>query len=343
MDYKDFIKYLKAGSLGNFYLFKGEEKYLIDNTIQIAKGIIPEDSRDFNLYMPDVDEFSTDGMLEFINRVPLFHDRKLLIIKDLKSAKDSSKTDLYDKLLEVLPSLTDTTIIAVDRENSLDKRFKLVKYAKDQGVLVEFNRADNKEFERWLLKKISDSGKEISRDNLRILIETTGYTKYRSTVDLYSVDNELMKLLNYDEGKEITREGVTETLSGYVDDNVFRLLEEVFSSNKLAITSFREMESGSEPIPKIWYMILRWGRLLFEIRTLKEAFQSDDEIRKRLSLSPYEYKRLVAISSRHTGDGWREIFKRLERIDYLNKSSALDLKGKIEEFIGFMVDKKEVR
>lgn len=342
MDYKDFIKYIRAGSLENFYLFKGEEKYLIDNTLGIVKGIIPEDFRDFNLYIPDVDEFSVDAMMDFINRAPLFHDRKLLIIRDLKTAKDNSKSELYDKILEVIPKLTDTTLIGVDRENALDNRFKLVKYAKDQGVLVEFKRADNKEFERWVLKKISDSGKEISRENLRLLVDTTGYTKYRSTVDLYTVDNELMKVLNYDEGKEVSKEAIRETVTGYVDDNIFKLLEDIFSGNKRAIVSFREMESGSEPIFKIWHMVLRWGRLLFEIRTLKEAFHADDEIRKRLFLSPYEFKRLVPISSRHTANEWREVFKRLEKIDYMNKSSVLDLKGKIEELIGFMIEKKEV-
>lgn len=337
MDYKQLIKQIQLGQINNFYLFKGEEPYLIDNTLKQFIDRIPESGRDFNLRILDAEDTAFSVLESVLETVPMFSDRKLVIIRDLMEYTEQSKEDVLKRLIEIIPSVPkDTILIAVDRRNKLDKRSKLYKYAKSNSLLIDFPRADEKELERWLLRKINDAGKTIDNTTLKTFARMSGYHDYGSTVQLYDLDNELKKLLEFS-GKEISESDLRAILSGNFDENIFKLLNEAFGGNREMFLTLHELEQANVPIQRTWYMVLRQLRLLFEISLLQSAQYADANIRERLKISPYEFKRLTETVRRKSTNEWKEYFRRAEHIDFLQKSSLLNLRYELELFLSTLL------
>lgn len=337
MDYKQLIKQIRLGQINRFYLFKGEEPYLMDNTIKQFIDLIPESGRDFNLRIMDAEDISIAKLESVLETVPLFSDRKLIILRDAVECNETSKDDFLKELTELISAIpSDTTLIAVDRRNKLDKRSKLYKRAKEDASLIEFPRADERELERWLLRKITEAGKKILPKTLGILARRTGYHDYESTVQLYDIDNELKKLLEFS-GEEITETDIHAVLSSNFDENIFKLLNEAFSGKKEMFLTLQELELANVPIQRTWHMVLRQARLLLEISLLRSANTVDTAIREQVKLSPYEFKRLNETVRRKSAAEWKTLFRRAERIDFLQKSSALNLRYELECFLSALL------
>lgn len=333
MNYKQFLKYFNLGQIGHFYLFTGEEKYLIDNTLKVVKNLISEDLRDFNMLILDSEETALETINSFVETIPMMSDRKLLIIPDIVGVSGKKSSDFYAALLEIIPTLKDTTIIAVDPNGEMDKRIKFYKELKKEDLIVEFPRADEKEFERWVAKKLVDSGKTIGKNDLSLLIDLTGYNNYKSEVGLYDVENEINKIVNYVDGEEITGEAFGKVMSGVYDDNVFKFLEQVFSAKKTAYYALKELRNSNVSIHKVWYMVLRWARILYQTSVYYEKQYDKESIRSKLKISSYEFRNIYDISLKRSSEAWKEIFSEAERTDYLSKTKTFNMDVGLEAFI----------
>lgn len=337
MDYKQLIKQIRLEQINRFYLFKGEEPYLMDHTLKQFIDLIPENGRDFNLRVIDAEDASIANLESILETVPMFSDKKLVILRDVVECNEASKEDFFKGLAEIIPSIpSDTVLIAVDRRNKLDKRSKLYKQAKSDASLIDFPRADEKELERWLLRKITEAGKNIRPKTLTALSRMSGYHDYESTVQLYELDNELKKLLEFS-GEEITEDDLHAVLSSNFDENIFKFLNEAFSGKKEMFLTLQELELANVPIQRTWHMVLRQARLLLEISLLRSADYSDTSIREQLKISPYELKRLSETVRKKSTREWKELFRRAERIDFLQKSGTLHLRYELECFLSSLL------
>lgn len=325
MDYRELLK-LKPNEWQAYYLFTGEEAYLINETKRYLINFIDEGFRDFN-YQSFEDE-SVNEIKLFLEKAPMMSDKKLAVINNYSQWAKKNKTDI-DHLIEILPTIPqDTTLIINADTKDIDKRTKFYKFFKNNNTIVEFKRPNEREFKAWVKKKIFERGRTIDEKTLMKFIELTGYLKYQSEVSLYYVENEVDKLCQMAD-KMIDEEIIDRCMNRTPDDNIFRFLDSFFIGDQKAILYYHELINASVPKERIFYMMLRESRLIYELSLLLIAMPEKEAISK-LKLSSFEGRKLSQLSRRRKVEEWEVLFKKLEEIDYSQKTQVYDLNRMIE-------------
>lgn len=328
MNYKEFLK-LPTEQWKSCYLFIGSEYYLIDQTLKQCRKIADETS-DFNCQVFELQ--SVSEMKAFFERPPLFSDKKISVLSDIVQWQKKLGKAETDKLVEILPKIPDDNcFFMVDRENSIDKRTKLYKYFSSKESVVDFPRANERELKAWVKKKFSERGKKIHDTSLELFIEKSGYLNYQSKVSLFFLETEIEKISSASE-IEIQEEIIKTAMRENPEENIFKFLDDMFSGNPAGLKKYSELKLLGNADEKIFYMILRQARLLFEISYLREEL-SFLEVQKKLKLSNFEGKKLFELSKKKKTEEWFELFSKLEEYDFLHKTQSHNISLSIELLI----------
>ena len=131
---------LKNNSLKNIYVFYGEEEYLKKYYIdKIEETILDDNFKSLNKIVLD-GKVEDEKIIEACETMPFFSERKLVVVKNSDrfnskgSAKSKKNEEEFIKYVENIPKY----ICLVFYEDTIDKRLKIVKGIKNNGLLVEF-------------------------------------------------------------------------------------------------------------------------------------------------------------------------------------------------------------
>ena len=80
LTYPQLRRDLQAGKIAPVYLLHGEEGYFIDELVKEFERLVPEDSRDFNLYVLYAPETGVDTPMDICRRYPIMSDLSLIHI-----------------------------------------------------------------------------------------------------------------------------------------------------------------------------------------------------------------------------------------------------------------------
>ncbi|MCL1823361.1 MAG: DNA polymerase III subunit delta [Oscillospiraceae bacterium] len=195
---------LKQEQLAPVYYFYGKEAFLVKTyTARVTEKSAPE-ADDFNIIkfsgLPDV-----DSLEESIETLPVFADKKVVMINDL----DAEKTDInaLERVIELFSDIPDfcTVIISItgfepNIKNAKTK--KLLTCIEKKGIVCEFELLSRAKAAQLIIKKASRLNCVISRQNAEILYDLT-------LGSLTLIGLEIEKLCAYtDSGGEITKETI---------------------------------------------------------------------------------------------------------------------------------------
>ena len=82
-------KQLKSGNAAPIYVLHGAEGYYIDALLRDFESLVPDDEKDFNLYVLYAPETSPDMVVEACLRYPMMADRQVVILKETQSVPAS--------------------------------------------------------------------------------------------------------------------------------------------------------------------------------------------------------------------------------------------------------------
>ena len=106
-------------------------------------------------------------------------------------------------------------------EDTVDKRSKIYKYLSKEGHAVSFEAANEKDLGKWIQSLLKKEGKQMSSQTLRSFL-------YRCGSDMFTLKNELEKLISYTAGKtEISQEDLDELTSSQTTNQIFVMLEAI--------------------------------------------------------------------------------------------------------------------
>lgn len=288
---------VKSGQFNNLYLFCGPEEFLKKYYLDcIAKQIINKDFVEMNKIVLDgkVDADRISGSCEAF---PVFSDNKLVIVKnsgffkpkkkDSEGAeeKQSAKGDRLQNYLNELPSYT----CLIFCEDEVDKRLKITSLIKKKGLVVEFPYQNPIELVKWVKKGFKANRKEIDNEAASMLIE---YCEPGMT----DILNEINKLSVYKkESNVITMEDIGKACSRSIKSRIFDLTDAVAERDgQKALKLLNDMIELKEPIPRIFYMIIRQLRLLLQMKLMREEGISESEAASKLSLLPFAARKISA-------------------------------------------------
>jgi len=208
------VNTIKKGLISPIYFLYGEEAYFIDKISDyIGSKVLTEEEKDFNqtvLYGRDV---SIDDIVGNAKRYPMMAERQVVIVKE---AQHLSRT--IEQLCAYAENPQQSTVLVICyKYKKLDKRKKLFKIIKKNGVVFESKKLYENKVSDWLRKNLLTSGYTISHKAAVLLVEYLG-------TDLSKISKELDKLkLALPQQTDITPQHIEEHIGISKDYNNFEL------------------------------------------------------------------------------------------------------------------------
>lgn len=221
------VNTIKKGQISPIYFLFGEEAYYIDKISDyIGDKVLTEEEKGFNqmvLYGRDV---SIDDIVGNAKRYPMMAERQVVIVKE---AQHLSRT--IEQLCAYAENPQQSTVLVICyKYKKLDKRKKLFKIIKKNGVIFESKKLYENQVSDWLRKHLLSRGYTISHKASLLLVEYLG-------TDLSKISKELEKLkLALPQQTEITPQHIEEHIGISKDYNNFELKRAIGERDMLKAT-----------------------------------------------------------------------------------------------------------
>ena len=152
MIYKDFFSELKKDELKNYYLFTGQEEYMMKLALaEVKSRYIEDDFETLNYTVIDGQNANLDTLINASETLPFMSSKKVVVLKDvssfLENLDDKGKKALY-KYIEDLGDFL--LLIFMDDSSSLKKSTKFYKEIKKEDRQVEFKKLLASDMNKWV-------------------------------------------------------------------------------------------------------------------------------------------------------------------------------------------------
>ena len=138
------------------YVFLGNEINIIKKKID---SLIDELKID-NVIKYDYDSLHIDDILNEVNYVDLFNEKKLLIVSNFTFKKIKDKEE--KALSNYINHINDNIIILKCIDEKLDTKKELIKLINDKCKVIELKKMDYKTLHEYVTKIFSDNNKKIT-------------------------------------------------------------------------------------------------------------------------------------------------------------------------------------
>lgn len=330
MDLDKFEQLIKKNDLKGCYILYGPDENLIKDAVtKVENTVVDENFRELNLVKFDGMKVQFEEVMNACETLPFISDRKLVVVfranflggkEDRESKK---KVEEFHKYLSSLPPYTILLIYYVfsdDREKPSNHLKKLEKVAN----LVKVDKLKGSR----LYKKVAAIFEEKERDINKVLLQFF-CDKVDNNMEI--IKNEVNKLLDYTEGREITKKDIIDLLPQTSSDDIFDLVDFVSQRRpEKAISILNELLFRGESVTGILFMIERQFKLLYSIKLGLEEGKNKNILVKELRLHPYVCEKLINQSRKFSLNQIRTCMKMCLDTEKALKSSQSDKKIEME-------------
>jgi DNA polymerase-3 subunit delta len=309
----DLKKALRERRFPPLLFLYGEERFFLERTVQrISSLAVPENARDFNLNVFHGKEARGNDILDCAETFPVFHDRRLVLVRDAHLIPAAELESLIPYLKN--PAQETTLLLTAEK---IDSRRKFFQQFKKYGQLVEFKKYYDSQIPRFVTEYAREAGVDFSEEGLRTFCRRVGS-------NLQEIAGELDKLFSYlGERKVVDSDDVKAIVSDIRVDSIFELTDALGrqeSGRALALLE-RLLTEGVAPLV-VLSMISRHLRQLWKIRFLLDQGLSRKEIIRQVGINPYFFDGLQRQASSFPPSDFPQVFERLLETDLALKSSG---------------------
>ncbi len=331
---------IKTKNIRKLYLFYGPEEYLKKYYMgAIESAIIKEELKSLNRILIE-GKADLGKVIDNCETLPVFSDRKLVIVKNsglfkAGSKKDSSggkekeskKRGKNDEFLDYLQSIPASTCLLF-YEEAADKNLKIFKEIKKQGLTVEFPYQGTQELIRWINNVLKSRGKTIDPQGAAMLAENCDQ-------GMDGLMNEIEKLVQYAGSNSNISLGDTEKLSvKSIKGRIFDLTDAITEKNtKKALMLLEDMIILKEPVAKILFMIIKHFRQMLEMKLYSIEGFGAGEISSKMGLHPYVAGKMGKHAAAFTAEELKQALNDCLRYDVDIKTGRINDRVAVEMFI----------
>ena len=215
--YKVIADSLKAGQVGNFYIFHGDERYLLERSLGALRKFLCPDGLDSFNYKRFGGGVRVSELDDAVNTLPAFAERTLVELHDFDIFKDGNKQQLTE-IINDLPDYICIVLIYDTIPYKPDGRQKLDKDILKNAEVIEFSLSKQAELVKWIIRHFKDAGKTIARADAEYLALITG--GYMTT--LYG---EIGKVAAYAAYEAVSRSDIDAVVIPELDAVVYKLTD----------------------------------------------------------------------------------------------------------------------
>ena len=218
---------LETGSLGNAYIFHGEESYLREYYLgEMKKVLIPPGFESFNYHMMEGKGLSVQELTEVAEAMPMMAERTMIQVTDPDLFRlNEEQRERLIALLEDLPPYCCIVFVYTAGEYKPDRTKKKLLAAVEKYVqTVEFLPADNSDLVPWIIRRFKALDKAIERPAAEYLIFLCGGL-------MTGLIPEIGKIAAYAKGKTVTEKDIDAVATPILSAEIFKLTDAVLKGN----------------------------------------------------------------------------------------------------------------
>lgn len=313
-------KDLAADQLGNFYIFYGEEDFLLDHYLaQIQKKLIPSGTGEFNLHTFQGKALETWELSDAVNAFPMMAERTVVLVYDYDLYKNESRRDSLIELFSDLPDYVCLIFIYDLMDYKSGGNTKLGKLVKKTATVVEFKSQSQSDLNAWIRRRFQTFHKEI--DN-----PTAEYLTFLCGGLMTGLSSEIEKIGSYATGSSITRQDIDAVVDPVLDARVFQMTDAISNRNFRKATDILSdlYRMNTEPIV-ILTVLGRHIRQLWSARLVMEHRMGQGELVEIWEMkSAWQARKLMDAARRFDLPWCRRAVTLCAQADQSMKSSGLD-------------------
>lgn len=313
-------KHIKDNNFSNFYLFYGEEQYLIRHYKNALIQAILGEKGGMNFSSFEGKNPDTGEILSTATTLPFFTSHRVILIEN--SDLFSTKNEFAEELSLIPPST-----ILIFSEQNVDRKTRMFKAVSKLGLALDFPREKSENLSKWILSFFSKNQIKISDMDANHLLMRVG-----QNMDLLYLEME--KLISYAaESKVVTREDIDLICPETLQDKIFKLMDSLAEKDRQAALSFYyDLVDLREPMLRILSLIIRHFHILRAAKKLQSEGRSM-EFQSLLKLHPYVAKNYLAMANRFSLSFLEEALEYAASLDKEIKTGAIHEKIAVEHLI----------
>lgn len=311
-------KDMKSEAMGNPLLLCGAENFLVDwAKSQLIQKYVNEATKAIDLVVLDEEDISLGKIMEACETLPLFSEKKVVVLSNFKPVVGRRIHSITEKDLEELAAymenLPETTLLIMTLfENATgDKRrgkTALYKAIESVGKVYDFDLLSEQDVRRFIIKRMKSAGKSARPGVISKLIVESGYVNQDIDYALYNLENDMKKLFSLSESEEITMEQLDAAISNNLEHNVFKLLDAISTNRK--DEAFRRLHdllvSGGNTF-QLLGLIIGQLELMLMGKEMRAEGRPLGAIEKELKVHPYRLQRAMGFAERHSIEDLRRM------------------------------------
>jgi len=296
----------------------------------IKKGIGDSASLMPNTTALDGRTVSPEQLRNACETVPFLADKRLVVVEGLperfeppkntrrKGPRRVDRTEEIKKFVDIarsVPPFTEMVVIGGDIRPSNPLLRALAALAR----IDFFHLLKQPQLDRWVERRVKDAGGSISAPALAALVRFVGS-------DLWTMANEVDKLVLYTAGRRIEEADVKAVVSYAREESVFTLVDAVleFRGGLAQETLQQLLRAGAEPV-YLLTMIARQARIILLVREMRARGLSRSDIQAKLGLnSDFLIRKAWEQSERYSSARLNELYHRLLETDVSIKTGRLE-------------------
>lgn len=293
------------------YILSGEDDFSLKEAIaEIRKPIGELNTTYFNGNSTSREDFEAACAT-----LPFLSEKRLVIAEDLLERLSTTPKDKLKGWLDVIRHLPQTTELVLAERGQVSPREIIPEDITAQTRV--FHPLRVRDLKRWVSKRVSDNGGDISPQALDLLVWLGG-------ADLWVMSGEIEKLLLFTCGRRIEEEDVKMLVSESQQITIFELVDAALKGNSAQHALLQLFRSGASP-SYILFMLARQVRLLLRMKALEASGTEESEIRRRLSIaSDFAWRKTKELSSRYSLGQLKELYRKLLETDRSIKTGQCD-------------------
>lgn len=326
---------LKSNKLKNIYVFCGLDEILIKEAIdKILKKAIDPMMKDLNMVKYDALDLDFDTFMNACETLPFMAEKRAVVIARanfLKDKCDNDSKNFFEKAKTYFENPPESTMIIAyfllnDKRDRANKVRKLLALEKKGCTIVAVEKLKGPRLYSRIEQMFKAKGKDIGKVELRYFSELV-----HSNFDI--IEREVDKLVNYTDGREITKKDIDVMKQSNSEDDIFDLIDLIsMKKPSKAIDLMNELfNKGEEPL-SVLRLIQGQFQKLYSIKNASNAGMRVDEIAREMFLPNFIVDKLTK-QSRGFNDVTikkalsltLETEKNLKSKSHLNRRTELEL------------------
>lgn len=286
--FKDIKQQIAASKTAPIYILHGPEGYYVDELVKAFEALIPEEARDFNLYVLYATQTTPEQVQEACMRYPMMTDRQVVILKEAQAVK----SDFLEKLTAYAEHPNPQTVLVIAGRGDKVTGAKFLKAARASGAVVfETPKLYDNKVGPMIESLVRNEGLSIDQKALAMLIDHVG-------TDLSRIINEVTKLKTaLPSGGAITPQVVEKLIGVSKDFNNWELVDAIALRDTAKIYRIADyFQANPKQNPAIVTGIAIFGFFAKLLLAIYSPDKSEAGIAGAIGARPYsgELKRITA-------------------------------------------------